>query len=933
MTRGFARLCALLLCCWTASAAAQWLELGWVDPRLRWRTLETANFSVHFPEQHRSQARLVAGIAESVYPRITGLLDWRPQERTHLVVLDAEDFANGYASPLPFNYFALFLTPPDAGELLQNREWLELVITHELFHIVHLDKARRAPAAVRRWFGRNPFLFPNVFEPRWMIEGLAVHAETDAARQYGRRGQSHYQGMMRAEVARGLRSLREINADGRGFPLNRNYLYGSYFFAFLQERYGEKALADYIESYSGNLIPFKLQSTAIEATGKPMDELWVEYHDWLRVRFSSTSTNTSASAGQPVNEAFSLRSPVLAPGGERWYVRYDGYTKPRLVREESDGRRKVVRDVEHDTRVFAAGDGGVILAQPEICRNYRHYYDLFRVSAEGRTRRLTECGRYRFVAPLEDARLAALRVDGGAAEVLLLDADGREVRSLYRAAAGESLTGLATRGDRVVVTRLLDGSWSLLELGDGKPRVLVSDAAIKHSPRFGATAGEIYFVADYGGTYNVWSLRRDEGVLARWTDAWTGVREISDVLRGEMLLSTIEADGDVLRLYALPPSPLETRPVATAQAAAAGAAVPEVDVADWPYSPWSSLRPRSWLPLITVADGMVALGVATFGQDALGLHQYALAPVYEFTQRELLGSAQYIYDARHGVALSRSMTVKATSERDERTFLRDRDVDAYTVSEKAQWVSLWRHLSLSRRFYGGLGGVLEREILRGRAVFTAEFQDERVLALLAGVDTRRAQWLSEGPSQGQQLRLFAETSRRLHAAYDGNVYRADWRVHVPVRRSVLALRWNEAYGQPGAEPFQLGGSDSDETFILPLVNQREFALRGYGSGEPVLSGHRARVGTLEWRTALADVDRHAMVPPVGLNRVSTSVFFEVGAAWEHDERPDYHRSAGIELLTELRIGYLFGLQLRLGFAKGLDAPGGRTGYLQVGRSF
>src|SRR5688572_22868092 len=223
---------ALLLWCWMAGAAAQFLELGWVDPRLRWRTLETAHFSVHFPEQQRSQARLVAGIAESVYPRLTGLLDWRPDGRIEVVVLDAEDFSNGYASPLPFNYFALFLTPPDDGELLQNREWLELVITHELFHVVHLDKAHNSPAAVRGWFGRVPLLFPNALEPRWIIEGLAVHAESDASRRYGRLGQSQFEGMMRAEVARGPRSLREINADGRGFPLNRNYLYGSYFFAF-----------------------------------------------------------------------------------------------------------------------------------------------------------------------------------------------------------------------------------------------------------------------------------------------------------------------------------------------------------------------------------------------------------------------------------------------------------------------------------------------------------------------------------------------------------------------------------------------------------------------------------------------------------------------------------------------------------------------------
>jgi len=46
--------------------------------------------------------------------------------------------------------------------------------------------------------------------------------------------------------------------------------------------------------------------------------------------------------------------------------------------------------------------------------------------------------------------------------------------------------------------------------------VLVSDRAIKHSPRFGASPDEIYFVADYGNVDNVWSWRRGERRLARW---------------------------------------------------------------------------------------------------------------------------------------------------------------------------------------------------------------------------------------------------------------------------------------------------------------------------------------------------------------------------------------------------------------------------------
>ena len=193
--------------------------------------------------------------------------------------------------------------------------------------------------------------------------------------------------------------------------------------------------------------------------------------------------------------------------------------------------------------------------------------------------------------------------------------------------------------------------------------------------------------------------------------------------------------------------------------------------------------------------------------------------------------------------------------------------------------------------------------------------------------------MSEGPSTGFQLRLFAETSHGLHAAYTGDVYRADGRMHLPLGRTVLSLRWNEAWGEPDAEPFQLGGSRSDPPYLLPILNQREFALRGYSSGEETLIGHRARVVTAEWRIPLRDVDLHAMVPPVGLNRLALNAFIDVGDAWARDADPDWHRGYGVELMAEVRFGYLLGSDLRIGIADGRDAGGKTTAYLRVGRAF
>ena len=277
------RIFSVVLLAWSMGAQAQ---LDFIDPNLRWRTLQTEHFAVHYAEAQRTEARMAAAVAEKLWPRITRVLRWEPNDRTHIILLDSADFSNGFATPIPFNLSGIFLSPPDDGELLQNREWLEMVLSHELFHIVHLDKARGAPLAWRNVFGRFPLLFPNIVQPTWIIEGLAVYAETDVARGYGRLENTHFEGMMRAEVARGLRSLSELNADGRGLPLNRNYLYGSYFFAFVRERYGEHAVIGIVENYSNNLFWAPVDSNPRRSTGKSMSDLWPEFEDWLHARFA-----------------------------------------------------------------------------------------------------------------------------------------------------------------------------------------------------------------------------------------------------------------------------------------------------------------------------------------------------------------------------------------------------------------------------------------------------------------------------------------------------------------------------------------------------------------------------------------------------------------------------------------------------------------------
>src|SRR5207253_9586726 len=164
---------------------------------------------------------------------------------------------------------------------------------------------------------------------------------------------------------------------------------------------------------------------------------WVDYQDWLRARFSAQPT--SPVEGELVLRAFSLSSPILTPGGTRWYVQADGYTKPKLMRQASGEAPRAVRDTERDTRLTAGAAEDVLASQLEICRNHNLLYDLHYVNPRGRRTKITECARHRFAAPLDGGRIAALSVSAGEAEVVVLE-EGKVVRSLYRAAPGESIS-------------------------------------------------------------------------------------------------------------------------------------------------------------------------------------------------------------------------------------------------------------------------------------------------------------------------------------------------------------------------------------------------------------------------------------------------------------------------------------------------------------
>src|SRR5207244_2392098 len=112
-----------------------------------------------------------------------------PRGVVDITLADDIDAANGFTTVFPTNRITIYAAPP-AGDhgLLFFDSWLRLVTTHELTHVFHLDRSRGLWSGLQQVFGRAPGLFPNEYQPSWVIEGIATYYEsrfTNAGRGRG----------------------------------------------------------------------------------------------------------------------------------------------------------------------------------------------------------------------------------------------------------------------------------------------------------------------------------------------------------------------------------------------------------------------------------------------------------------------------------------------------------------------------------------------------------------------------------------------------------------------------------------------------------------------------------------------------------------------------------------------------------------------------
>lgn len=146
------------------------------------RQIVTDHFYVYYSGNSEHTARRVADVAEEVFDALASSFDFYEEfSRIHILVHDDQDFSNGFANYYE-NRVEIWASDLDFPYLRGTHEWIKMVVTHELAHIVSLKVASKgifnAVILQSGQFNRNPdftFVLPwlHLVAPSWYVEGIA----------------------------------------------------------------------------------------------------------------------------------------------------------------------------------------------------------------------------------------------------------------------------------------------------------------------------------------------------------------------------------------------------------------------------------------------------------------------------------------------------------------------------------------------------------------------------------------------------------------------------------------------------------------------------------------------------------------------------------------------------------------------------------------
>ncbi len=914
------------------------LASGRYDPRLRFQTLSTPRFDIHYHQGEESEARRLASIAEGVAAKLDGLLG-RASGRVQVILVDQTDLPNGWATPLPFNTIEIVAAAPTARSSIGNTDdWLRMVFTHEYTHIVHLSRGAGWIGGLRRAFGRMPLLYPNVFLPIWQIEAIAVHEESGLTGQ-GRVPASDFRAILdvAARDAR-LEPLDRVNGGLVAWPAGQApYVYGTYFHEFLAKKYGEASLARLAEATAGQL-PYFGSLGFRKVFKRSLGDLWSDFEVATRAEAVASTGSRDVAVRRLTHDGVTVFAPRFAANGRLYYstVNPHGFPSLRSLDAAMSRSHKVANRYLGGS--LGVSDSLLVFDQVEVVNNVGLQSDLYALAPDsGHVWRLTRQAR------AADPDIAP---DGRTIVCTIQRADRRELATM---------TVPTDRTRQATIETLIsephvylasprwspDGRWIAAERGRGE--IVLIDPIEKRVGQTVAVAptGRIVTPAWMADGTLLFASDRDDAFQIYRTDPRTGHTWRLEGTGPDARAPEVSPDGNTLVFVGYTADGYDLFSVSLQSArwsvtdprftvpsfptSVSGGALPEV--LPRAYSPWGTVWPRFWTPIVDFDADEWIVGAATAGSDALGRHAYAVQAGWATSRGRPDIQGTYVYDRWWP-----TLFVDYSDDTDPW-----RDGNVRTHEGNAGIVLPFRHIRWSQAILGAVHA--SRDVFTCSSGCGADGRldaTRRAVRAAWSLNASRSYGYSISAEDGWSASATTEVSRKaLGADGDGTSSTVDVRGYLPAfpQHGVLAARVAAArsWGDRGARRIFSASGNGPQPGGFTFGSDAIGLIRGVDPGD--VAGTHAVVMNIDYRVPLMRLEHGAGTLPLFARTLHGAVFADAGHAWEATfRRRDVQVSLGAELSLDAIIGYSLPLTITTGAAWASHGRG-LVAFGRVGRAF
>ncbi len=883
-------------------------------PEIKWYLLETPHFLVYFDKRkHTEVAKDVARIAEECYGPITKRLGHEPGAKTHIIILDTDDYANGFADSTN-QRIVIWLTHMDIS-LRGTHRWLETVIPHEFTHIVHLDIMSGPPKRLVKVFGPG-FPRPSEFVPSWFIEGLA---QDTSEIEEGEFWDSHRDMILRsATLEDKLLTYDRMGVYGKnGLGNEMVYNQGYSLTKYLKRKHGEEGIASILEGKGHNYL--SLERNMYYRVKDTPEWLYKEWRGDLEKKYKEETKDIvpDENVKDLVCWGWCDRHPTFSPAKDKIaFVSNKGQDYEilnlYLLDLESKEYECLARDINPDPSF--SYDGKKLVYSRNLLRwQGSSYGDLYIIdwTRINKKRRLTRGMRAKepHLSP-DGKKVVFTKNEGGRTNICLLDLKTKKVTYLTKA---EDYTQYFTPrfspdGERILFSSFKDGQRDLyLMNSDGSGIIsLTNDRADDRDPSWSREGKRIIFSSDKTGIFNIYELNLETERVGQLTDVIGGAFEPSYSWEGKgIAFSSYSAAGYDIKILEREETKDEKEKRGKGEREKFPASFSNSNPEEEKEYPIRKYRPRIrpilWLPM--------GLGAMGYAQDVMGKHIFASA-ISAAGDGGVSGYAYYlnrqffpnILIAAYDYSLGYTNYSEGPNQ--------DNLTDDYWERRRGGILGAGFPLAAIGYLILDYEAYFVDDIDTGRDILPPNLPDDGHVATwgvsLIHYRIKPTLDMDINP-QGRQIILsYALADESYGSDYNFNKYTLDWREYIPLyKRHTLALR---AMGG-----FCKGHNLDQGAFLLGGMGN----LRGYGDNS--FRGDKMGFWSAEYRFPILE-DMGKKRSFFYLDRLYGMVFVDSGNAWFRGKLAigNFDTDAGAGVRLKSFIFYHIPLNMELSLAHGFD---------------